>query len=84
MPQERVTQDVGGKPIGYAGSESGKGKKYDEIAEQTDWDAFKKERKLSFAASKAKFAPEFKAWRASKEGKKAGQKKAAGTIAAAE
>jgi len=45
------------------GSEAGQDAKYNERAEQEDWDAYKREKRLSFAASKAQHATPFAEWR---------------------
>lgn len=57
------------------GERAAMGPDYDKIAEQKDWDDFKKERKLPFSASRAKFAKEYGDFRAARA-KSKGQAKA--------
>lgn len=53
----------GGQFAGWKGSESGQDSKYKVDDEEKDWQDYKKEKKLSFAAQKKQHQKDFDAWR---------------------
>lgn len=63
--------DSSRRVVGFKGDQADKSfASSNELNEDKDWQDYKKEKKLSFAASKVKEADNFKAWRKARSGKK--------------
>ena len=80
MADQRMTTAGRAAAADYRPSSAGTGPVSDadyassaEVDEEKDWDAYTREKKLSFAASKAREAKPFAEWRAARKAKREGQ-----------